>query len=125
MMDINRVTLAGRVMSVNTRETKNQKKFMVLSLVTNKRTQKGMSEPTYVNVMIFNERLVEHINKIEVGKGYFCIVDGFISNYRIGKVKAALTVVANDVNIAVRTNADEDAPSTENAIMEDFDEYDF
>lgn len=123
MYDVNRVHVAGRITSVAHKETKTNKKFLIVGLVTNRRTN-GKMECTFISAMVFKEVLIEYLEKIGVGKGYFCIIEGYLSNTRIGNVRNAISVIANDINVVVKVNGDE--PTTENAILEDidFDEYD-
>ena len=122
MYDVNSVRIAGRITAISTKKTKNDKDFMAVAIVTNKKIDNKKTEATFVNVMVFNELLINYVTKLGVGKGYFCIVDGYLTNSRIGNVNTALAVVAKDINIVMKIT--DDTPNTENAIMEDFDSLD-
>ena len=103
-MDINRVELKGRISSdITTRTSKNGEPWLSFSVVTNEwydGIKKDKSIPTWTNVMVFADFLIEKIKKLGAHKGTpIWLIGKLYGNYREikGSKFSAMSVVALEV----------------------------
>lgn len=117
MINQNEVFLSGRVNDVAYKTTKTEKQYATVKIITNtyqRRNGKTESYPTFISLMVFNEKQVEYLKEIDVKKGDFANVRGKLSNSKSNKGFVQLSVLVSDITIARVTK--EDTPNTDDVM---------
>lgn len=117
MINQNEVFLSGRVNDVAYKTTKTEKQYATIKIITNTyqhRNGKTESYPTFISLMVFNEKQVEYLKEIDVKKGDFANVRGKLSNSKSNKGFVQLSVLVSDITIARVTK--EDTPNTDDVM---------
>lgn len=117
-MDVNYLNISGRVTSIKFGTSKNEVEYCTISIVTNGRTVSGKdTTTTFVTVMVFGNTMIKYLKDMNVAKGQTIMVVGQLSNNNKKGLKM-LSVIAKNIFISAR--ADNDAPNTENAIINEY-----